>query len=467
MPSLLVSSLRLPRHLLPVHPDKGPWEPTPPQAAFLLLSRKEALYGGAAGGGKSDALLVAALQYVYVPGYAALILRRSFSDLSLPDAIMSRAKGWLIGRPGVTWSEKGKTFYFDTGPGNKPATLTFGFLQRPDDHLRYQGAAFQFIAFDELTQFIEAHYRYLFSRLRKPAEMAVPLRMRAATNPGGPGHEWVKARFGLDPEHRQINEHRAFIPAKLSDNPHLDQESYEASLAELGPIERARLLAGDWGVRPPGEMFDRIDVQTIDLPDGMGSAPVGTRWFRRWDFASTEKRKKGQEPDWSVGALVGRTPDDRIIVCDIRRFRADPGETEARVKQTAEQDGKGVVIRIEKEPGSAGAFVIDQFVRALYGWTVEGLPSTGSKTERARPYASYWKAHKVYVRLGASWVETFLAEHEAFPQESIHDDQVDAVSQAFADLGGIVAPASVTIAPSYARGDAGAYHSSRGSLGRR
>ena len=181
----LTSFLRLSRYL-PPRDDGGPYRPSPPQAAFLLLDCKEALYGGAAGGGKSDALLAAALQYVDVPGYTALILRRSFRDLALPDAIMHRAKRWLRPHRDVRWSEKDKTFTLPSG-----ATLTFGYLEKEGDELSYQGSAYQYVAFDELTQFQEAQYLYLFSRLRKPEDLLVPLRMRAATNPGGPGHEWV------------------------------------------------------------------------------------------------------------------------------------------------------------------------------------------------------------------------------------------------------------------------------------
>ena len=156
-----------------------PHEPTEKQALFLLHDHiPEILYGGSAGGGKSDALLMAALQYVHVPGYAALLLRRTFPDLSLPEAIMSRSFEWLQGTDAI-WHDKEKTWKFPSG-----ATLTFGYLDAPRDHYRYQGSAFQFIGFDELTQFKENQYLYLHSRLRRLAGAEVPLRMRAASNPG-------------------------------------------------------------------------------------------------------------------------------------------------------------------------------------------------------------------------------------------------------------------------------------------
>lgn len=239
----------------------SPHDPTPPQAAFLKLSDlgvSEALYGGAAGGGKSDALLMDALRYVDVPGYSALILRRTYADLALPGAIMDRSKAWLADTP-ARWNEASRRWTFP----NSRATLTFGYLQHKDDRLRYASAEFQFIAFDELTQFRLSDYRFLFSRLRGPSEgplSRVPLRMRGATNPGGIGHDWVKARFiekKVDKEDPEDSEERArkrlFIRAKVSDNPHIDQETYIASLRELDPFTRQQLLDGDWDADEPGD----------------------------------------------------------------------------------------------------------------------------------------------------------------------------------------------------------------------
>ena len=230
-----------------------PHNPTERQAAFLLLDCQEAFYGGAAGGGKSDALLMAALQYVDRPGYAALILRRTFKQLDLPGAIMARAKEWLIGRPGVHWNDDGKTFTFASG-----GTLTFGYLENENDVFRYQGPEFQFVGFDELTQFAESQYRYLFSRTRRLVEAGVPVRMRSASNPGGIGHAWVKRRF-VDERKPGV----VFIPAKLDDNPHLDRAEYVQSLSELDPTLRAQLLNGDWGVFE-GAAFTITDDHLIE-----------------------------------------------------------------------------------------------------------------------------------------------------------------------------------------------------------
>lgn len=231
-----------------------PHVPTPKQHAFLWLQSREAFFGGAAGGGKSDALLMAALQYVHVPGYAAVIFRRSYTDLSLPGAIMVRAQEWLAGTD-ARWNDNDKEFTFPSG-----AKLNFSYLSKPNDKYRYQSAEFQFIGWDELTQFPEDDYTYLLSRLRRPSAgplSQIPLRSRAAANPGGVGHVWVKKRF-VDSH----NPDRIFIPSSLDDNPHLDQAAYEQSLALLDPITHAQLRHGDWAIRPPGLWtFDHRHVE--------------------------------------------------------------------------------------------------------------------------------------------------------------------------------------------------------------
>lgn len=177
-----------------------PHRPTDKQALALVAHRfmpqhepAEVFYGGAAGGGKSDWLLMAALEHVDVPGYAGLLLRRTFQDLALPGAIMARSREWLTGK--AHWNEQRHKWTFPTD-----ASVTFGYLRHEDDVYQYQSAEFQFIGFDELTQFTEWQYRYMRSRCRRPAEGILaggPLRVYSASNPGGIGHGWVKKYFGL------------------------------------------------------------------------------------------------------------------------------------------------------------------------------------------------------------------------------------------------------------------------------
>ena len=401
--------------------DYIPHKPTPKQLAFLLLTNQEALYGGAAGGGKSDALLMAALQYADVPRYSALLLRRSYTDLSLPGALMDRAKAWLM-PSSAHWRDSLKTWEFPSG-----ATITFGYLERPGDEYRYQSTEFQFIGFDELTQFTEAQYRYLFSRLRRPNDVEVPLRMRSASNPGGVGHEWVRERF-IDA--RGSIESRIFIPASLPDNPYLDQAAYLESLNQLDPVTRQQLLEGDWTARQTGSLFKREWFTVVDeLP------AVMNRSVRYWDLAATPLRG-GNDPDYTAGVRVDYGADGLYYVVDVQRMRGTPGEVEALIKQTAMVDGSGTQIYIEQEPGSSGVNTIYHYVtRVLADFTVRGQRATGSKVERAGPVSSQAEVGNVRLFRGV-WLGPFLDEVEAFPLGR-HDDQVDGLSGAFMRLRGM------------------------------
>jgi predicted phage terminase large subunit-like protein len=444
----------------PPSPQFCPHAAHAPQAVFLALAVREALYGGAAGGGKSDALLMAALQYVDVEGYSALILRKSYADLALPDAIMDRAKTWMSNQPSVVWNDQRKVFTFPAG-----STLTFGYLKYHRDRYRYQGSAYQFIGFDECTQFREDEYLYLLSRLRKPSLGSghplakVPLRIRAASNPGGIGHEWVRNRFVPQVDDLtgevvvpsdDLGRRRIFIPAKLTDNPSLDQEEYRRNLMALDPVLREQLLEGNWGARPPGDMFDRNWFEVVYDPIAKAALIASVvRWVRYWDLASTEKRT-GNDPDWTAGALMGVTSDDVVVIADCQRIQARPDDVEKLILQTAERDANVYgcrTIRIEQEPGSSGVFVASHFAKKLMGRDYLPVKTTGPKEERARPYATYAANGLVRV-LGGPWNADFLSEHEGFPNDVAHDDQVDAASGAFAQLVSLYTPGSATVTPS-------------------
>lgn len=208
---------------------------TPKQLAAISAPFREIFYGGQAGGGKSIALLAAAALFVDQPGYNAIVFRKTYSDLALPDAIMDVSHQWWANTD-ATWSEKKKRWRFPSG-----ATVSFGYMDHPNHRYRYQGAQFQFVGFDELTQFERILYLYLFSRQRRVKTLNVPLRMMSASNPGNIGHDWVYHRFMEEPGNTRL-----FIPAGLADNPYIDAESYVESLGELDEIERKQLLEGLW-----------------------------------------------------------------------------------------------------------------------------------------------------------------------------------------------------------------------------
>lgn len=374
----------------------------------------------------SEALLMAALQYVDVPGYSALLLRRTFQDLSLPGALMDRARDWLapyVLAKEVRWVNTEKTYQFPSG-----ATLTFGYLEHEGDKYRYQSAEFQYIGFDELTQFTETQYRYMFSRLRKLRGLQhsqIPLRMRSASNPDGDGLRWVRQRFIIEGAAKG----RIFIPAKLEDNPALNQEEYEESLSMLDPITRERLRHGNWDIREEGKLFKREWFSTIrsdELPGYM-------RLVRYWDFASSEP-KRGTDPDYTVGLLLGEHRGIYYLL-DIKRFRKSPEATEVIVRRTAKEDGFQTIIFAEEEPGSSGKMVIDHYARnVLKGYAFKGNRETGSKILRANPVSSAAERGNIFLVQGyrsrGLWINDFLDEVELFPTKGVHDDQVDALSGA-------------------------------------
>lgn len=438
--------------------------PHPTQQVFLSLKDKEVFFGGSAGGGKSDALLMAALQYVDVPGYSALILRRTWPDLNSPGAILDRTKDWLRDTP-ATMREGGRRWTFPSG-----AKLTFGTMLFDKDKYRYQSSEYQFVGFDELTHFPEPSYLYLFSRIRKPTLVCltcsralnvqrdvfgelkyyhggkhpcknpfpdpkvldqypasatgmtifdVPLRMRSASNPGGYGHQWVKDRF-VDPLKKEPG--AIFVPSSLKDNPSLDYQSYVENLQHLSPVDRERLLAGDWDVTEQGNMFLRHEFLPID---DIKRKKIVER-CRYWDLAATVTDKS----DWTAGALLAKTHDNQWIIEDIVRFQGHPKDVEDTIAKVARYDGQNVIIRMEQEPGSAGVNVIAHFKRnVLQGYMFDGIRSSGSKESRAGAFATQVKGGNVYILTGA-WNRDFIDEASVFPIGQ-HDDQVDAVVGAF------------------------------------
>lgn len=251
------------RPLMPPH-AYCPQEPTERQRAFLACDTEEAAYGGAAGGGKSSALLMAALQWVHVPQYAALLVRRTYADLALPGALMDRAAQWLTGTDAV-WHAQDRRWRFPSG-----ATLSFGYLETDQDRYRYQGSELQYVGIDEATQLSETAALYLRSRIRRLSDSVVPLRYRLATNPGGVGHEWVWRRY-VAPDAQW-----PFVPARLDDNRHIDRASYQRTLAALDATTRAQLLDGQWIRDPANRVYHWSRECLIDrVPDYGMSAVIG------------------------------------------------------------------------------------------------------------------------------------------------------------------------------------------------
>lgn len=244
------------------------FEPNPgPQTDFLSAAEQEVLYGGAGGGGKSFAMLADPIRDVNNPHFKGILFRRTNDELR--ELKSKSQQMYPLALKGAKWSERDSQWYFPSG-----ATLWMTYLDKEDDVLRYQGQAFNWIGFDELTQWPTPYaWNYMRSRLRTTKDSGLSLYQRATTNPGGPGHSFVKKMF-VDPApwntpfwatdidtgqtlvwpkgHSREGQplfKRRFIPAKLSDNPYLAEDGmYEANLLSLPEHQRKQLLEGDWDV---------------------------------------------------------------------------------------------------------------------------------------------------------------------------------------------------------------------------
>jgi predicted phage terminase large subunit-like protein len=255
--------------------------------------------------------------------------------------------------------------------------------------------------------------------------------MRAASNPAP---NWVRQRFIVEGQEKG----RIFVPSKLTDNPGIDADSYRQALQALDPIERRRLEEGDWWSTTLGTLFDRTSVVIIDQNE-VPQVTSAARVVRFWDLAATEPSHVTPNPDWTVGTLM-LFDGGVAYILDVKKARVKGAQVEQMIAQTAYEDGRGVAIRMEQEPGSSGKALVDQYARyVLPGYDFHGIRSTGDKVTRARPFAAAVANGNVRIIRGP-WLSDWLDELSSFPEACEHDDQVDSAVGAFTYLAGLGLP---------------------------
>jgi phage terminase large subunit-like protein len=416
------------------------WGPYPRQEEFLARFDEQVFYGGAGGGGKSRALLMAAAQFVHEPSYSALILRRTYPELSARGALMDMAKDWWK-NTAAHWSAEKHTWTFPSG-----ATIQFGYLDNDSAHFQYAGPAYACICWDELTGHpSDYQYRWMFSRLRVPTGSRIPRRVRAAGNPGGPGNEWVKKRF------RPHDHGPNFIPARIADNPSLDREGYELSLRFSDPVTREQIRDGNWDVGLGGRFKSKWFHRYGRHGDGFTAlgrivtAAETRERFLTCDPAATEKQiaegTKKDDPDWTViGAWAYVAGQLLLLAC--LRFRAEIADIARPFAQIYRACRAGKAYIEGAGIGRGPASIIKRDYPGLN--VIEFPPPTKGKLLNAANAANMAEAGRIWLPADDScweyWdadksatLEDILAELTMFSGDKKrdgHDDVVDMVAKA-------------------------------------
>lgn len=439
--------------------DKNYVAPQPgSQEVFLNTNADLVLYGGAAGAGKTAALLMDSLRFIGDPNYNAVYFRRNTTQLQ--GGLWPAAKK-LFGKFGGVPHEQKMTITFPSG-----ATIKFTYLELEKHAEGHQGIEYSAIYFDEGTHFSASQISYLQTRLRSGAEG--DSYMKISMNPDRDHfiYDWVEPFLDEegypDPEKcgrirwyvmndgvmvsdwerdkilemfpLEIPQTYTFISGTIDDNPILDflEPKYRGKLENNTPVNVARLRFGNWKARAEGSNY--WQRQWCEIVD---SLPEDVFDVRAWDLAATLPSEINPNPDWTAGVKMGKSKKDGCYyIIDVVRFRDRPSGVETQINLTAESDGKRTGIFIPQDPGAAGKSYATSLIRKLAekGYRARAKPTNKDKVTRFAGFSAASEAGLVKVLRG-SWNEAYFQELEGFCGDGkTKDDQVDATSDAFNSL---------------------------------
>lgn len=435
-----------------------------PQTQFMASSADIIIYGGAAGGGKTYALLLEALRHKDVKSFGAVIFRHNYNQITAEGGLWDASQKIFNQVPDAHSRKSPKLHWrFDGG-----AKLSFAHIERDEDLKSWQGTEIAYIGFDELTHFTKHQFLYMLSRNRTTC--GIRPYVRATCNPDSDSWVaefiswWIDQETGYAIPERsgqirwmvvlndiiywgdtpeelakkyEVNvedcKSVTFIASRLEDNKILMESDpgYLANLKAMTEVDSERLLRGNWKIKAAaGSFFKRSQVGEIltEVPKDLVAV------CRGWDLAATDK-DEDDEAAFTAGVLMGRRENGRFVIIDVINRQLKAGDVRSTVLVTAKMDHAKYAWcrqRLPQDPGQAGKDQKASYMEMLAGFDVHMIPESGDKATRAEPMAAQWQ-HGMFDLVAGEWNEAYLNQLESFP-DSKWKDMVDASSSAFNEI---------------------------------
>jgi len=440
-----------------------------PQEKYLSTSADIAIYGGAAGGGKSYATIIEPLRHIHNPKFGAVIFRRTLPQVTAEGGLWDESSGIYPLLDAESKQTPKLEWRFPSG-----AKITFSHLQHEKNLNDWQGSQIPLIIMEELTHYTEKQFWYMFSRNRSTC--GVKPYIRATCNPDPDSFvarliEWyidqqtgyaIQERSGViryflrisgelkwgatpeeclenanidtvknealpqaDPE-KKTPKSFTFIASSLEDNKILMQKDpgYAANLDALPLVEREQLKKGNWRIRPAaGLYFKRHYFEIVDV------AQPPKIECRGWDLAATDKTQN-ERADYTAGVKMHKGVDGFFYITDVKHEQLSPAGVEGIVKNSAIQDGKTCIVRLPQDPGQAGKAQVTHYSKLLAEFNVKFRTMNGDKVTRAGSFSSACENGLVKLVKG-NWNENFLDHAEAFPPVVGSPDIIDGAVEAY------------------------------------